>query len=108
MKIYDLVKEILTENVPSRSNDKLLLWLVWDKQKLIKNASISMLDFITYAEHFETIRRTRQKIQELYPSLRANALTQARRSKREKEQGTFIFRDKTPIFDNVTNTVRFV
>jgi hypothetical protein len=79
------------------------MWEIWEGQGLIKNDSINFYDFHDKAEDTETIRRTRQKVQEDHKELGRTGTT-----KKEASKGTFVYREKTPIFDSVTNTVRFM
>ena len=97
MKTYDLIKGILEDELDTRNSDKLLCWKVWQEQGLIGDGYLSYDGFIK-GVHFETIRRTRQKIQELYPSLKGTRVVQKARKKIAKQKGTHIFRETT-MFD---------
>lgn len=39
MKIYDMVKQLLTDNPELRNSDKKLIWEVWEKLDLIENVN---------------------------------------------------------------------
>lgn len=75
-KVKDLVERILFENPETRDNDRLLMFKVWAEQNPVLRRG--MYPLRKFAEDFiegryydpETIRRTRQKVQEKYPGLR--------------------------------------
>jgi hypothetical protein len=74
--ISHLVKQILVKYPDTRDNDYLLMLKVWSEQNShLRTRTFTFysfaLDFLdgNYA-HPESIRRTRQKIQELNPGLR--------------------------------------
>ena len=74
--IQDTVARLLFEQPDTRDDDKLLILKVWAEQNpLLRHPKYSFLGFAVdflegkYAEP-ESIRRSRQKIQEKYPSLR--------------------------------------
>ena len=94
MKVYDLVKQILEDHPQTRNSDKALHFTVWNKLGLIKNRAITYEDY-KEAPSTETIRRSRQKIQELYPELgpTSDKIKRARRKKQETK-GTFIYREE--------------
>lgn len=98
MKTYNLIKNILIKYKETRNCDKTLQWKIWERQGVVKNGFISEFDYIKKAKHFETIRRTRQKIQERHPELRANFDTEEYREAKQATQGTWIFRDNIAQF----------
>lgn len=91
MKLYDLVKYLLIHDEPLRSNDKALMWKVWERENHTTYNSISHIDFMKSTSP-ESIRRTRQMIQARHPELKATDDTQARRAEIAKERGAFVFR----------------
>jgi hypothetical protein len=102
MKIYDLVKKILEDNEQARNSDKLLIWEVYKSIGIVKEVewfgnreAIIKENFLSgKLPSFETIRRSRQKIQELHPELQATSSSvRARRKQLENQKGTHIFRD---------------
>lgn len=103
MKTYLLVKRILEDHEETRNSDKELQWRIWEREGAVKNGYLSKQDYIFHAKHFETIRRTRQKIQEKYPHLRASTEVQEMRTNKEKSKGTWIFNDKTNTAQFITN-----
>lgn len=81
--VCDLIKELLIDNPETRDSDELLYVSV------CRNISPESVN-LPFAEvvlngrergipSFETVRRTRQKIQESYPELRGSLSVQARR-----------------------------
>jgi len=99
MKIYDLVKQLLTDDPELRDNDKRLIWAVWDKERLIewdevRGSVISKFHFL-YGSSTESIRRCRQKIQEHYPELRGTAKVQEARAEKEGMKGNHVYFETT-------------
>ncbi len=75
--IKDTVKQILMEQPKARDNDRYLMLAVWVRE----NRDLPTISFKAFAYDFthgrysdtESIRRTRQKIQEQYPELRGES-----------------------------------
>lgn len=88
-KTAEIVREILTEEPETRSDDMLLYYMVCRKM----NPQFISIPFgvaiLTMKEHgvapFETVRRTRQKMQQSYPELAANSTVEAFREMKEEE-----------------------
>lgn len=98
MKLYDLILSMLTAYPQLRNDDKKLIWSVWYKLGYVKNDMLSKDAFMNRnCPMPETIRRTRQKIQETHPELDADEGTKRIRKKIEKEKGTFIYRENVVI-----------
>ncbi len=98
-KIFDLVKELLTEHPSLRDSDKKLLWAVWWKKRLVqaqKPLAISRILYMDYmnAPSSESITRARRKVQEMYPELAATKPIEKRRRVKEQTKGTFIFNEE--------------
>ena len=93
MKLYDQVKEILTETPETRDNDKLLMWTVWRWNGQVGSEIMRIGQFMA-ATSPESIRRCRQKIQELHPELAGTERTKSVRLKIAEEKGTHIFREE--------------
>jgi len=74
LKLKNIVRKILINNLITRDNDIMLFNLVWEYQN--KNLdSLSFKEFMKLLNNKsffapESIRRSRQKIQELYPETR--------------------------------------
>lgn len=106
MKTYDLIKQLLERDPSLRDSDRRLIWEVWKLQGLADKNYITYDNFMK-AESPETIRRTRQKLQETKSYLRSNESVQRAKKVKESSKGTFIFREHTPVLDNATNTAWF-
>lgn len=102
MKIYDLVKKLLEEDIDNRNSDKKLIWCVWESTGYVSNGYITFNSFInSRCPNPESIRRCRQKIQETHPELQATLDVRRKRQKKEADKGTFVFRETIsddPIF----------
>lgn len=103
MKIYDLIKKLLTEYPELRNSDKRLIWKVWETQGLA-NTYITKQDFLDKAELPESIRRARQLVVAQHPELKGSTVN----SKKEATKGTFAFRERVTVFNDKNNTVRFI
>lgn len=87
-----MVKEALKSSDRARKDDSWLYYLVCKKklaERQIEIDSLSFKDgllnrFELGLPAFETVRRSRQKMQERFPELAADSETQAIRSDREK------------------------
>lgn len=75
MTLKTLIYKLLVKYPELRDSDRLLVWKVWELQG-IAGDQISKYDFMSQAEHFENIRRTRQKIQEEYPEVKSSKRVQ--------------------------------
>ena len=90
--ISSLVKDLLSRFPETRDNDYLLILKVWSTQNNhLRNRTYTFygfaLDFLdgNYA-HPESIRRSRQKIQELNPSLRGVGWYKRKELKKEVQR----------------------
>lgn len=101
-KIYDLVKKVLQEDEQARNSDKECIWQVYKRIGAVKDVewfgqreAIIKENFLSgKLPSFETIRRTRQKCQELYPELQATSQTvRVKRKQKQDTKGTFIYRE---------------
>jgi len=93
MKTYDLIYKLLSENPKLRDSDRLLMWRIWELTGAVVDGIMTKEGFMN-SEHFETIRRTRQKVQEDHESLRSSPLIQAFKDEKESSKGTFVYREK--------------
>ena len=92
MKLYLKILHLLQEYEELRNSDKMLIWKVWVDGGFVKYENITYPAFME-APSVETIRRTRQKVQEEHPELQANEkIVRARRMK-QSSKGTFIYRE---------------
>ncbi len=97
MKTYNLIKKLLRDYPDTRNSDKELQWKIWEYQGAVINNCITKQNWIYKAKLSETIRRTRQKIQERYPNLRANKDIEKEREEKEATKGTWVFIDDTNV-----------
>lgn len=102
MKIYDLVQKILEDSEQARNSDRECIWQVYKRIGAVKDVewfgdreAITKETFLSSKlPSFETIRRSRQKIQELNPELQAtSSQVRQRRQQKAKSKGTFIFEE---------------
>lgn len=93
MKTYDLIYKLLKENPRLRDSDRLLMWRIWEMTGAVKNGVMTQEGFMN-AEHFETIRRTRQKVQEDHEELKSSPLIQAYKDDKQSTKGTFVYREQ--------------
>lgn len=96
MKLYDLIHSLLVSHSEYRDSDRKLAWAIWEKQE-IAGSFITKENFIKKAEHFETIRRTRQKVVEQHPELQASSDVKAMRDEIESQKGTFVYREEIKV-----------
>ena len=96
MKLYDLIKSLLTERQDLRDSDKKLIWAVFQELGYATSYTISFSDFTSPScPSTESIRRCRQKIQENVPELRGSQKVQKLRDDIEDQRGTHIYREET-------------
>ena len=92
-----LVRHILVENKSARNSDNVLYALVieqYAKKDGIDLEEMKFKTFISKLEHhvfpaFETVRRSRQKVQENSPELCAVGRVERRRTKEERQYRKF-------------------
>mgnify|MGYP001233300778 CR=1 FL=1 len=104
MKLFDTIKHLLITDAYLRNSDKKLQWEVWKYQGAVHNG---VIDYATFMSRElvspETIRRTRQKIQEKYPELRAIGAVLEEREKKRKTKSTFVYREPIKVLQFVGN-----
>lgn len=87
----DMVKEILKENEQARSDDNVLILEViktYGKQNVSIGEYLKMQK-VWKIPSFETIRRTRQKVQECHPELRGSDIAETYRMLLEDDYKDF-------------------
>lgn len=96
MKLYDLIFGVLETEPDTRNSDKQLIWRIWELE--LKTSPMEALDKNDFMKvsSTESIRRCRQKIQEMHPDLQATAPIVSARRKKASEKGTHVFREQTP------------
>jgi len=103
MKLYDRVKQILEVNKQARNSDKVLIWEVFrETGTVITDGAGGILNFNKWMNSIstESIRRCRQKIQELHPELQADNVIQTYRKGIQKQKGTHVFRETVVIWND--------
>ena len=89
MKKFDLVKSQLVIDERTRDNDNLLLSKIWYREfKIIDNTNDLVNFFIALSDNklssAESIRRCRQKVQEIHPELRGESYLSRKKIKYQK------------------------
>lgn len=92
LRLYDYIKKLLEDYPALRDSDKKLIWNVWGSLGYLTGRVIIREDFMKAPSH-ETIRRTRQKIQELNPHLRSSQTVMEAKIDIAAQRGTHIFRE---------------
>lgn len=94
MKLYDKIKLLLHQDPALRDSDKLLQWRIWAQQGYVMNGAISFECFMNHhLINTETVRRTRQKVQEKCPELRSSERIQKFKDEKRRSRGTFPYRE---------------
>mgnify|MGYP001615472416 CR=1 FL=1 len=120
-KIYDLIKELLTDYPELRDSDRKLIWTVWSKIGLLNDTklwengklhvyagtSINYQAFVN-SPSTETIRRCRQKIQELHPELQSSKWIRKQRQAIEDQRGTHIYREEISFSESVKEQMKLI
>lgn len=91
MKIYDEVLMILQGNQQARNDDWKLFEIAYTKRGMGISGWISWQDLRTL--NVESYRRARQKVQQLHPELSCDDRVKMFRNKKQKQKGTFVFRE---------------
>lgn len=99
IKIYDLVKNILTDSPECRNSDKHLMWTVWHQQRLLEqneygNHVISATNFLSRAVTPESITRARRKVQQDFPKLASTDDVKIYKTLKEQTKGEFIHEEE--------------
>lgn len=88
-KVEDIVKEVLEEHISTRADDFELIAYVYDKIKPNVGEFTFNSVMLNHKElgipYFETVRRTRQKLQAQYEYLRPNKDVQIARINKEAD-----------------------
>ena len=105
MKLYDVVKHILTTDSYTRNSDKKLIWEVLKYQGFVEDGVITPSRFMSREiVSFESITRARRKIQEKHEELRAVGAVFQERAKKSKQKGTHIYREPIKVVRYEGNT----
>lgn len=92
MKLYDKIKDLLVNEPILRNSDKKLQWRIWEGQGVVINNRLYFSDF-EKAISPETIRRTRQKVQQDHPELQSTESVKKAKKKIQDTKGTFVYRE---------------
>ena len=108
-KIYDLIFDLLTNHPDLRDSDKKLIWKIWDELQLIDTTHRCIIqEAFMLAPSTETIRRCRQKIQELHPELQGTPKVKKLRQSIAEQRGTHIFREKLSFSESVKEQMKLI
>lgn len=91
MKLYDKVKQLLTDNPELRDSDKKLLTKVWKEQGIITNGYFNEALFLRSGISAESVTRARRKVQEHHSDLKGHSEVVKERKVREEKFGMFTF-----------------
>jgi len=92
MRLYIKIKHLLVEFPELRNSDKMLIWKVWVDGGFVKYGTITLEAFMN-APSVETIRRTRQKLQEDFPELQATEGVRRARKLKQSTKSTFVYQE---------------
>jgi hypothetical protein len=103
MTVYELVKQCLVQQERARNSDKFLYFFFLSKLGLVENRTLTWDNF-QKAPSFETVRRSRQKIQEEDSNLGpTNSQVIQTRGRKESTKGTFIYTEEVTESDVIQN-----
>lgn len=98
MKLYEMIKDLMTRYPKLRDSDRLLMWNIWGKRGSLQSdlfgSSAITKEAFMLAVSPESIRRCRQKLQEKYPELRSSKKVQEEKDEISAQKGTHIYREK--------------
>ena len=97
MKLYDKVKNLLTDFPEFRDSDKkLFIRIMFESGTLENHGNIISFDRDRFmsSPSFESYRRCRQMVQANNPELRSSKYIQEQKDKVERQRGTFVFRQQ--------------
>lgn len=97
MKIYDLVKKLLTEDPHTRNSDRLLLWKFWEYEGYVDGGAITYASFVNTTAA-ESITRARREVQEHHPELQASQEVQKARNEKQTKSPLFIFDEVRQVY----------
>lgn len=108
-KIYDLIFSLLTDNPELRNSDKKLIWKVWKELELVDNSYQAIYEWMFMkAPSTESIRRCRQKIQEIHPELRGTEKVREARQSIADQRGTHIYREEVSFSESVKEQISLI
>lgn len=96
VKLFDRIKYLLELSPLFRNSDEELQWKIWVDTGSVVNGVMTKSGFLK-AINPESIRRTRQKVQESHPELKADPSVLALREEKEKTGGNFAYQETLEI-----------
>lgn len=96
VKLFDRIKYLLELSPLFRNSDEELQWKIWVDTGSVVNGVMTKSGFLR-AINPESIRRTRQKVQEAHPELKADPSVLALREEKEKTGGNFAYQETLEI-----------
>lgn len=99
-KLYDHIKKLLEESREYRNSDRKLIWKIWCDEGLVWSSVNPDIDStIPYcgfmkATSPETIRRTRQKVQQDHPELQSDKSVLKEKKRIQDQRGTHVYREE--------------
>lgn len=99
-KLYDTIRSLLETNADLRDSDRELIWALWELEGFA-GKYISKHDFIFSALNTETVRRTRQKVQENHPELSSSESALRAKNEKQETKGTFVYRETLQILSDL-------
>ena len=97
LRVSNMVKQILWDYPETRGNDNLLILKVMEEYANYYGMCLDDVSIVSFLNDFagcefpgfETIRRSRQKMQETYPELKPNEVVQKFRKEQEQQYREF-------------------
>lgn len=97
MKLYDKVRWLLEVSQDCRNSDKEVIWRIWEDEYSVKTTGggqrFLTKELYMRATNSETIRRTRQKVQEDHPELQSDKKVLESKKKKESTKGIFVYHE---------------
>lgn len=97
MKLYNTIRSLLRQNPELRDSDRKLIWLVWEMEGSVRNGVMTQSGFLD-SKSTETIRRTRQKVQESHQELQSSPTVKKFKDNIQRQKGTHVYRE--PLYGN--------
>lgn len=92
--LYEKIKQLLIDSACYRNSDRRLIWRIWEEQGLTGGGGV----YINFGQFMlatspETIRRTRQKVQQDFPELQSDKSVLKVKKSIEAQKGTHVYRE---------------
>ena len=90
--LYDEIMCILKENPATRSSDKRLIWVLFERRiGAVESREVMYSHEFLNLPAFESITRARRKVQEHHPELKATRIVTKARKEAQKDWGRKTF-----------------